>query len=616
MAGLESQNDKKQPDAAQDQAQAGDNPKLTIANVGVGNFIVLGAVTELTKPQPGPAQGDGQPRLRSYLDTAVHPLAEAVTSTDKGADEMSGYMRGFLKTVPIFMKGRLALPAMAVTYVSDEAKYGDTAGNQVLDSILGLGKGALLKTSVNAFHGQGMTPATTGMGLGIINRGSDALLTRSNYYDAKGEFNLSQGLARTLSVTANPGAMMVDAAAFGVNDVLFATAFNKSRGLVSYKPSTLYTMSAGTMGVTSGFGRELDRQIREDGQLDFTQLARKSFLQGAFDAAGGRVGAWQATRGTRLEPDAPGAMEKARSTPFQRGEIVDARQQALRDGMFIPERQVKGLHTETWFGKVKTESGEFIPAVFRPNDKTEGFAVRMQNEIAGYGMNALGFKTNVPATVARTAEINGKPYSGFIQEMNGPNLVDHFRNVLGTPDGTVLPKQSVLDHFRSSTALSGSYGDAFLHRMTMGEWDNHAMNMSVSSKVHNIDLGYAFRVPTSSLEFRPLPQARKAHETMSAALYNEFAGKKLSPGAQSEMKGLYDRYSTPEGRQQMEALGLTPRQVDGVLGRTNWFATNAFFPRQQESLFYVQLTKMSQFAKSVLKRPAHAPATDVPGKGS
>lgn len=611
MAGPESPSNQKQTA----EAQAGDKPTLTIENVGVGNFIIAGALPESAKFQPGAGQAGGQPRLRSYLDTAVHPLAEAVTSTDSAADEMSGYMRGFLKTVPIFMKGKLALPALAITYMSDEAKMGDTAQHQVMDAGLGLGKGAVLKTTLSAFHGHGMTPATTGMGLGIVNRGSDALLTRNNYYDAKGEFSISQGLSRTISVTANPAALAIDAVAFGVNDAVFAKMFNSSRGLVSYKPSTLYTMSAGTMGVTSGFGRELDRQIREDGTLDFTQLARKSFLQGVFDAAGGRVGAWQTTRGTKLQPDAPGAMEKARSTPFQRGEIVDARQAALRDGMFIPERQASGLHTETWFGKVKTQSGELIPAVFRPNDHTEGFAARMQNEIAGYGMNALGFKTNVPATVARTAEINGKPYSGFIQEMTGPNLLDHFHTALGTPSGARLNKSAVMDNFRSNTALSSSYGDAFLHRMVLGEWDNHAMNMSVSDKVHNIDLGYSFRVPKSSLELAPLPLSRKGHESLNVGLYKDFSGKPLSPEAKAEMTALYDKYSTPEGRAQMEALGLTPRQVDGVLGRTNWFATNAFFPRQQESLFYVQLAKANQFANRVLGRGGAKPVTDVQGAG-
>lgn len=613
MAGLDSpSNQKKTPEK-----QEGDNPNLTIENVGVGNFIVAGALPEAWRNPGNGGQGDGQQhKLRSYLDTAVHPLAEAVTSTDKGADEMSGYMRGFLKTVPIFMKGKLALPSLALTYMSDEAKMGDTVQNQLTDAGLGLGKGALLKASFRAFEGAGMTPATTGVGMGIMNRGSDAMLTRGNYYDAKGDFSLSQGLARTLSVTANPGAMAIDAVAFGFNDALFATAFNKSRGAVSYKPSTLYTVSAGTMGVTSGFGRELDRQIREDGQLDFTQLTRKAFLQGVFDAAGGRVGAWQATRGTRLEPDAPGAMEKARSTPFQRGEVVDARQQALRDGMFIPEKQATGLHTETWFGKVKTESGELIPAVFRPNDFTEAFAVRMQNEIAGYGMNMLGFKTNVPATVARGAEINGKSYVGYIQEMNGPNLVEHYRNVLAVPDGKTVPMKAINDHLETTTSLSGKYGEAFLHRMVMGEWDNHAMNMSVSDKVHNIDLGYAFKVPKSTLEFTPLPMARKAYETMSQGFYKALSGKPLNPETKVEMQGLYDRYSTPEGRAQMESLGLTPRQVDGVLGRTNWFATKALFPKQQEAASYVYLTRLSQFAKSVLRRPAQPPVTETQGNGS
>jgi len=611
MAGPESPSNQKQTT----EAQAGGEPKLTIENAGVGNFIIAGAIPDSAKFQPGQGQAGGQQHLRSYLDTALHPLAEAVTSSDKGADEMSGYMRGFVKTVPIFMKGKLALPALAISYIADEAKVGDTAQHQLVDAGLGLGKGALIKTTFSVFEGRGMTPGATGMALGIMNRGSDSLLTRNNYYDSKGEFSLSQGLGRTLTVTANPGAMLIDAAAFGANDVMFATMFNKSRGMVAYKPSLTYTLSAGTMGATSGFGRELDRQLREDKQLDFTQLARKTFLQGAFDAAAGRVGAWQATRGTALQPDAPGAMQEARSTPFQRGLVVDARQAALRDGTFIPERQAGGLHTETWFGKVKTESGELIPAVFRPNDNTEAFAARMQNEIAGYGMKGLGFKTNVPATVARTAEINGKPYSGFIQEMAGPNLVEHFRSTLGTPEGQLLNKTSVLDHFRSSTALSGSYSDAFLNRMVMNEWDNHAMNMSVSDQVNNLDLGYSFRVPKSSLEFEPLPQARKAHESMSAALYNEFSGKPLSPQQKGEMTSLYEQYSTPEGRQQLQDLGLTARQVDGVLGRTHWFSTHAYFPRQQESLLYVQLTKLSQFGKSVLKRQAYKPVTDVQGDG-
>ena len=82
------------------------------------------------------------------------------------------------------------------------------------------------------------------------------------------------------------------------------------------------------------------------------------------------------------------------------------------------------------------------------------------------------------------------------------------------------------------------------------------------------------------------------------------------------MQGLYDRYSTPEGRAQMEALGLTPRQVDGVLGRTNMFATKALFPRQQEAASYVYLTKLSQFAKSILKRQSHAPAVELQSNGS
>lgn len=607
MAGQELANDKK----TSPEVKEGEPPKMTLENAGLTHFMLAGAIPGYAEGVSPNSQSSG-PRLRSYLDFAVHPLADAVTSTDQAADEMSGYMRGFLKTVPLFLKGRTALPLLALSFMSDEAKVGDSAGNQLMDAGLGLGKGAILRGSLSVFNGRGLTPASTGMGLGIINRGSDALLTRNNYYDGRGEFSFNQGLKRTASVAANPAALAVDALTFGANDMLFATMFNKTRGMVAYKPSITYTMSAGTMGLTSGFGHELERQLREDKQIDYEKLARRAFLQGAFDAAGGRVGAWQATRATHLQPDAPGAMEKARSSPYQRGLVADERQIALRDGTFIPDRKVPGLHTETWFGRVKTESGEMIPAVFRPNDKTEAFAARMQAEIAGYGMNGLGFKTNVPATVAREVQLNGKPYGGYIQEMNGPSLAEFVRTVDTPSGGGALTR--ALEHFRTSPSFSTSYKDAYTNRMLMGEWDNHAGNMSRSDKVHNIDLGYSFRVPQSTLEFTPLPQARKDFEKVSQSLYKEVAGKPLSAEAKTEIQGLHERYSTPDGRLQLENLGLTPRQVDGVLGRTKWFADNGYFPRQQESMFYTQLVQISQFAKRTLKKPAHTSVTETQGE--
>lgn len=102
---------------------------------------------------------------------------------------------------------------------------------------------------------------------------------------------------------------------------------------------------------------------------------------------------------------------------------------------------------------------------------------------------------------------------------------------------------------------------------------------------------------------------------MSAALYEEISGKPLSPELKAETQALYDKYSTPEGRIQLQDLGLTPRQVDGVLGRTHWFATHAYFPRQQEAALYTQLTKLSQFGKSILKRQNYKPVTEVQGDG-
>ncbi len=541
----------------------------------------------------------------TYMDEGVHAILDPVVgifdSSGRASDELVGYTKGFIKTVPLFMKGRVAGGALAFGYAADEAKSTDALGFQLLDAGLGATKAVLMKKSLAVCHQQGFTPGTTGLTLGFVNRASSVGLTRESYIDSTGQPSLAHGLNRTALAAFNPLSIAVDAASYGAADILWGRIVSRTRGTAVFNPSIGNTLSAGTMGVTSGFGNELHRQLTVDGVVDPLKLARHALLQGTVDGLAGGIGGLQAKRFMRLPGvDSPTAMAEARATPFQRGEIADVHQAKLRDGTFVFRGKVTGLTTETWFGTVQ-HGGEQIPAIFRPNNGTEAYAHRMQSEIAAYGLSTLGFKNDVPVTVARVVERNGTQHPGFIQEMKGINLADFMKS----PNGEVQRPAAMLAQFRNNARLQDAFMRTFVHRMILGEWDNHAKNLSVSMeggvpKIAQFDLQDALRPATSTLDLTPRPGLRYGWEATNYHLYNEIAGKAMPVDLRADLTCLHQTYNGTAGRLQMQSVGLTPLQVEGVLGKTAWFSTNGTLPREQETYFYKE--HFGKTIKPILKR--------------
>lgn len=555
---------------------------------------------------------NGSKDNQSYLDlavrTALNPAAKLVTGHEIG-DEFSLYTRSFLKTVPLFMKGRLGIAGLALGYVLDEAKISDPYQEQALDAGLGLLKAGTLKSSFAAMSRYGTTPGLTGVGLGITLRFSDTALTRRNYYDEHGSINVGRGLDRALSVALNPAALVIDAATYGAADIFWARAMNYSRGRVWFSPPLKHALAASTMGFTSGAGFELHRQLASEGEINPLEILRKGALQASFDAAGGALGGLQAQRHMQLKhlhQDAPDAVAQARKTAFQRGELADHRQRELRDGEFVLDRHVSGLTMQTILGRVKSPSGEMIPAVFRADDGSAAFGHRMQSEIAAYGMQGLGFKANVPVTVARHIEVGGKRVVGYVQELEGRSLAEFIENGVQRK-GTTYTRRDVVKFFENNKSFRESYTDAWLYRLIMGEWDNHARNMAVIEgsrglQVKNIDLGDGLRPAQSTMDLQPVPGVRQGYDLINSWLYNKVAGNKLPLERVAELSTLHARFSTTEGKAQLQALGMTGQQIEGILGRMQWFMKNKQMPRQQEPLFYLHLNDARRFVERIARR--------------
>lgn len=556
----------------------------------------------------------------SYLDLAVHavfdPLARLTTSSDRYSDELTDYTKGFIKTLPLFMKGRLPIAGLLLSYAADEAKVDDCLKDQVADASLGSAKGLVLKGTFSAFSRQGATPGMTGVGIGLTSRISDAALTRSNYLDKNMNLNLNQGIQTTLSAGFNRSAIAMDAITFAASDVLWARVMNHSRGAAWYRPEITHAISGGAMGLTSEFGNELHRQISVDGKIDPEVLIRRSLVRGAFDAAAGGLGGLQTRMHSKLPSairDSPEVKTMARSTPFQKGLVADSDQIALRDGVFILDKKLPALTTETWVGWTHTASGRKIRSIFRPDNGSESFAHRMQSEIAAYGLQTLGLKMAVPVTVARKVEINGKVHSGYIQEMEGVSFAAFAKNKLRQKQPSKGDLDGLLEKDKS---LQESYANAWLHRLIMGEWDNHALNMTVnqrrnrSPQVRNIDLGDSLRAAETTLDLTPTPGVRQGYDKINAHLYKTISRGKFDNATTAYLKDIQSRLSTPQGRSELLSIGITPQQGDGLLGRVNWLVKAERMPINREAFFYLHLNDARRALERWYGKPKALSADD------
>ncbi len=561
-------------------------------------------------------------RKESYLEFAVHticdPAVEFATADGKISDEISDYAKGFAKALPLFMKGRFAFAGLLLSYAADEAKIGDSAKEQVLDTCLGAAKGAFLKGTFHMFGAQGATPGMSGVGIGFVSRVSDAALTRANYLDGDDSFSLSKGIETTLATGLDRRTLIMDAITFGASDILWARLMNGSRGAAFFRPEITHAISGGTMGLTTSFVNELQRQIADGGKIDTSTLLRRTALGGAFDSAAGGLGGMQTRRHSMLKPaynDSPDIMQKARSTKFQLGEIADAQQIVLRDGAFVLDKKLTSLTTETWLGWTKAPDGRKIRSIFRPDNGTEAFAHRMQTEVAAYGLQTLGLKMAVPVTVARKIVIDGKTHSGYIQEMEGVSFAAFAKNEIG--HGQSLSRKQLLDLLHKDKGLADSYSNAWLHRMVIGEWDNHALNMTVhrhqdSNNVRNIDLGDSLRPAATILDLIPTPGVRQGYDRINAHLYKSISGKNLSAETLSYLRDINSQFSTPQGRSRLFAIGLTPQQSDGLLGRIDWLVKNKKMPLNSEAMFYLPLNDARRAIERWVGKPENAAVRTFP----
>lgn len=234
---------------------------------------------------------DMQPkRQESYLSAALGVVADPVFGQNSSASNgVKFWGSEFLKTASLFMPGKVGYIASMALGAADQAKVGDSLLHNVVDGGLGAAKGGLTKGAFsviggNQTFGTGLwTIPAKGMLLGSSGRFLDTTLTRENWQDAQGKFDLSKGTATTFDSTFNGKALMMDAALFGVAEGS-ALGLNKiSGGLLDRSPLARNMFMGSVFGGSSGALSELEAQRSAGKPLDFAAIAEHSLMNAAVD---------------------------------------------------------------------------------------------------------------------------------------------------------------------------------------------------------------------------------------------------------------------------------------------------------------------------------------------
>jgi hypothetical protein len=515
-----------------------------------------------------------QSLLGAGSEAVVSSVAKLFGQNDKDArshDEIEGYLTGFAKAVPLFMGGRKALAGTIGMFALDQAKVGDDYSEQLKDAGLGGLKGLGMKA---VFHGMGKlnaSPAAKGIVLGGSSRAIDTGLTRENYINPhSGQFELSRGLLATGSATLDWKAVAADAFIFTAADYGLGRLNYATKGALYRNPMLPTVASGAVFGASSGATGEILHQS-QTGQFDPLKIICKGLIQGGVDALAGVPGGLQARSAMRIRPQTEN--QPTADYQMQGFHRLDREQLALKDAPLAIGEKLNG---NIWLGHVSGTDVMRKPVIFRDLN-APGMADRFRAEQFAYNLHReLNLNNGALPLVERTVVIDGQPRRGYVQELSGRSFDEAIRDMSKQQYGS-RNANSVGRLLANSPELQAQLQKTWVERSLMAEWDNHSHNQLLYQrnglKAPNID--YALAMPEARWTTDYLPSFGKLASRVSVlneTILGQIANKPLAPETHQSIKDFVARYDNPGGRLELGSTGYNAAQIDGFLGRANWYA--------------------------------------------
>jgi hypothetical protein len=262
------------------------------------------------------SQSSEKTQHSSYLDGAI----DAVWRRDPNATgpQAQDYLKDLIKTVPLFMGGRVALAGAAALNAFDQMHPGDSAGTQLLDGAMGATKGTAEKMLFDKIGGLNTNFVVKGVAMGMTARTLEVGLNRQSYLD-NGEFSLGHGLKQTVWTSVGPrnlaGDMIIGGMGAGALKGLGSAGLghlNESRLMGNILTGTVF-------GGSSGAYQEIQRQTAS-GQFDPLSLAKETLIHGGIGGLGAAPGGLQGALRYNPENFGPVPLEQSQAN---RARLVD-----------------------------------------------------------------------------------------------------------------------------------------------------------------------------------------------------------------------------------------------------------------------------------------------------
>lgn len=207
-------------------------------------------------------------------------------------------------------------------------------------------------------------------------------------------------------------------------------------------------------------------------------------------------------------------------------------------------------------------------------------AQRIAQENMASGLNEkIGFDSKYPRATEYTAQVEGKPVKGFVQEDAGIPVKDDIRKALEARFGTTEHAETDLPKlFAENPKLRDEYAEIVAERLVYGDRDINLSNITrgADGKLHNIDSGHAFDPASPGVD--SLHSYRK--NLMDIGLLNSFDGQPLPEATRAKLAAFADRYKTDDSVTALAHELNAPReQVAASVARARQLAEDGHFPR-------------------------------------
>ncbi len=244
------------------------------------------------------ADGAQHSSSRSCLDEVVGLAWMGGSDWSQEKQQAVSCTADVLKSVPLFLRGRYALPATIVLYALDEMHSDSSVLQNGIDGTLGAAKGYLTKTAFSKIGQSSLTgPVLKGSLSGISSRAIELGLSSETYRDSNGSFSgISEGLLRAGKGTFHPKMLAADVvASYGAGKAVGGID-RFTNGAISASPFLSTLSCGGTYGFVFGSTSEFERQFLNGESLDVGDVLSNGLREAGISGLAAIPGAYQHSR--------------------------------------------------------------------------------------------------------------------------------------------------------------------------------------------------------------------------------------------------------------------------------------------------------------------------------